>query len=105
MNSKNPPAAANSFEASLAALEKIVRRLEEGDLSLEESLKLFESGVKLSRECNERLSHAERRIEVLLKDEQGNPSLQPLEKVADNPPKAAAKRIVFEDEDDDETPF
>jgi exodeoxyribonuclease VII small subunit len=68
-----------SFEASLAKLEEIVTQLEEGDLSLEESLKLFEDGVKLSRECKERLEQAERRIEVLLKDKNGNPSLQAIE--------------------------
>ncbi len=64
-----------TFETSLQELEKIVRKLEDGDLSLEESLKLFEDGVKLSRECQERLNQAERRIEVLLKDENGNPVL------------------------------
>jgi exodeoxyribonuclease VII small subunit len=62
-----------SFEASLAALEKIVRELERGDLPLEESLRLFENGVKLSRECQERLTQAERRIEVLLRDAEGRP--------------------------------
>lgn len=95
-----------TFEKSLSALEKIVRQLEEGDLSLEESLKLFEDGVKLSRECQERLNQAERRIEVLLKDEAGNPVLEPIE--AQDLRAAAApkikKRIVF-DEDEDDTPF
>ena len=62
-----------SFEASLAALEKIVRELERGDLPLEKSLELFEQGVRLSRECQERLNQAERRIEVLLRDEAGRP--------------------------------
>ena len=62
-----------SFEASLAALEKIVRDLERGDLPLEESLRLFENGVKLSRECQDRLNQAERRIEVLLRDSEGRP--------------------------------
>ncbi len=61
-----------AFEVSLKELEKIVRKLEDGDLALEESLKLFEDGVKLSRECQERLNQAERRIEVLLKDENGD---------------------------------
>ena len=60
-----------TFEASLAALERIVRELERGDLPLEKSLELFEQGVKLSRECQERLNEAERRIEVLLKDDDG----------------------------------
>ena len=67
-----------SFEASLGELEKIVRKLEDGDLSLEESLKLFEDGVKLSRECQERLNQSERRIEILLKDAGGNLTLQNL---------------------------
>ncbi len=60
-----------SFEASLAELEKIVAKLENGDLPLEESLELFEKGIKLSRECRERLSKAERRIEILVKDANG----------------------------------
>ena len=60
-----------TFEASLEALEQIVRELEQGDLPLEKSLELFEQGIRLSRECQERLSQAERRIEILLKDNQG----------------------------------
>ena len=68
-----------TFEASLKELEDIVKQLEEGDLPLEESLKLFETGVKLSRECRERLTSAERRIEVLMKDSNGNLGLEPLE--------------------------
>jgi len=47
--------------------------LEDGDLSLEKSLELFEQGIRLSRECQERLSQAERRIEILLRDNQGRP--------------------------------
>ncbi len=65
-----------NFETSLTSLEKIVRELERGDLPLEKSLELFEEGVKLSRECQERLSEAERRIEVLLRDGEGRPVLQ-----------------------------
>ena len=68
-----------TFESALGELEAIVRKLENGDLDLEESLKLFEKGVKLSRECRERLTRAERRIEVLMKDSEGNLSLQELE--------------------------
>lgn len=62
-----------SFESSLEALEQIVRQLEEGDLPLEKSLELFEQGIRLSRECQERLGQAERRIEILLRDNQGRP--------------------------------
>jgi exodeoxyribonuclease VII small subunit len=77
-----------SFEASLEALEQIVRQLESGDLPLEKSLELFEQGIRLSRECQERLSQAERRIEILLRDNQGRPVVnaytEPTEKDADN---------------------
>jgi exodeoxyribonuclease VII small subunit len=98
-----------TFEASLSNLEKIVRRLEEGDLPLEESLKLFEDGVRLSRECQERLNQAERRIEVLLKDEDGNPALNVIEREdAEKPQPKIKRRIRFDDESDeeeDESPF
>ncbi len=57
-----------TFEQSLGELEGIVTKLEAGDLSLEESLDLFEKGIKLSRECRSRLTNAERRIEILLKE-------------------------------------
>lgn len=60
-----------SFETSLAELEQIVGKLEGGDLPLEESLELFEKGTKLSRECRTRLTNAERRIEILMKDADG----------------------------------
>ena len=67
------------FEASLEQLELIVRELEQGELPLERSLELFEQGVKLSRECQERLSQAERRIEILIRDNQGRPAARPFE--------------------------
>ena len=55
-----------SLEASLAELEGIVRSLEEGELTLEESLKAFERGVSLIRRCNSLLDGAEQRIEILV---------------------------------------
>ena len=70
---------AKTFEQSLDELEKIVKQLEDGDLPLEKSLELFENGVKLSRECRERLTNAERRIEVLMKDSNGNFSVESIE--------------------------
>jgi len=63
--------AEKKFEAALARLEEIVKELEQGDLPLEQSLKLFEEGIKLSRICNRRLEDAERRVEILLKDDAG----------------------------------
>jgi exodeoxyribonuclease VII small subunit len=53
------------YEAAIAELETIVKKMEEGDLPLESSLQLFERGVHLSRFCHARLEEAERRIEVL----------------------------------------
>lgn len=53
------------FEGAIAELETIVKKLEEGDLPLEQSLALYERGVQLSRFCHGRLEEAERRIEVL----------------------------------------
>ena len=53
------------FEAAIAELEAIVKKLEEGDLALEQSLALYERGVQLSRFCHARLEDAERRIEIL----------------------------------------
>ena len=76
---KNNEQQTRSFEASLEALEQIVHELERGDLPLEKSLELFEQGIRLSRECQERLSQAERRIEVLLRDNQGRPVVSAFE--------------------------
>jgi exodeoxyribonuclease VII small subunit len=53
------------FEAAIAELETIVKKLEEGDLALDASLELYERGVQLSRFCHARLEDAERRIDVL----------------------------------------
>lgn len=68
-----------NFESSLEELERIVRELERGDLPLEKSLELFEQGVKLSRACQERLNEAERRIEILTRDNQGRPAIRPFD--------------------------
>jgi exodeoxyribonuclease VII small subunit len=53
------------FESALGELESIVKTLEDGDLTLERSLELFERGVQLSRFCHARLEEAERRVEIL----------------------------------------
>ena len=71
-----------TLEASLEALEQIVHQLESGDLPLEKSLELFEHGIRLSRECQDRLSQAERRIEVLMRDNQGRTVAAPFEPVS-----------------------
>ena len=59
------------FEAALKRLEEIVKALEDGELTLDSSLELFEEGIRLSRLCHEKLEQAERRVELLLKDTSG----------------------------------
>lgn len=68
------PPQAPSFETAIKRLTEIVQTLERGDLPLEESLRLFEEGVRLSRVSQDRLEQAEKRVEQLLAvDEQGRP--------------------------------
>ena len=55
------------YEASVLELESLVNRLEQGDISLEESLKLYESGVLLTRDCQNALQAAEQKVQMLLK--------------------------------------
>ena len=59
------------FEEALSKLESIVEKLESGELSLEESLAVFEEGIRLSRICSKQLDGAERKIEILIKGENG----------------------------------
>jgi exodeoxyribonuclease VII small subunit len=60
------------FEAALEQLEELVASMEDGELSLEDSLKAFEKGIKLTRECQTALKNAEQKVQVLL-DESGEP--------------------------------
>lgn len=78
--SRGKGARKDSFEASLKNLEEIVQRLEGGELTLEESLRLFEEGVRLTRVCAARLEEADRRIAVLMRREDGS-----LEEVSADP--------------------
>ena len=67
-----------SFEAALEQLQTTVKRLESGELNLEQSLKSFEEGVRLTRTCQEQLSVAEKRVELLMKaNADGTVELQP----------------------------
>jgi exodeoxyribonuclease VII small subunit len=61
-----------TFEAALKQLEEIVQRLERGELPLEESLRLYEEGIRLSRLCHAKLEEAEGKIELLMKDARGD---------------------------------
>jgi exodeoxyribonuclease VII small subunit len=64
-----------TFEAALQKLDEIVQKLEKGDLPLEQSLVLYEEGVRLSRLCHSKLEEAEGKIELLLKDARGDLAL------------------------------
>jgi exodeoxyribonuclease VII small subunit len=67
------------FEDALGKLEKIVSKLEDGEIPLEESLKLFEEGIRLSRLCNQKLEEAEKRVEILMKGKNGVIKPQPFD--------------------------
>jgi len=64
---------APDFETALKRLEEIVKKLENGELSLDSALQLFEEGIKLSRFCHTKLEEAERRVEILVKNSSGQP--------------------------------
>lgn len=65
-----------SFEEKLTRLEEIVRALEQGEVSLEESLKLFQEGTKLSAECNQILEQAQLQVEKVAKGDDGSPVME-----------------------------
>jgi exodeoxyribonuclease VII small subunit len=71
--------AKKNFEKALSDLENIVQRLDENDLSLDEALSLFEEGIKLSRFCSQKLDAVEHKVEILLKDDEGNIQKEPFE--------------------------
>ena len=71
------------FETALAELEALVERMEQGDLSLDESLKSFERGVQLTRSCQQALKEAEQKVQILL-EKDGQQVLEPFE--SDNEP-------------------
>ena len=94
------------FEKDLEKLEEIVEALEAGGLSLDDSLKRFEDGIKLARRCEKALTEAERKIEILTKNAQGEIVAEPFdeegegdpEKPAAAPKKAAAKPAEGDEE-------
>ena len=68
------------FEKHLTQLETVVERLERGDLSLDESVRLFEEGMKLSQACKQELEQAEGRVQVLIEGKGGKMQVTDLEK-------------------------
>jgi exodeoxyribonuclease VII small subunit len=95
-----------SFEKALADLENIVQKLEKGGLSLNESLTLFEKGVKLAKFLREELGKAEKKVEILLKDEKGDVRKAPFDLDREvgysSPPDEEDEK---EDGGEEETPF
>lgn len=63
--------AEKKFEKALEQLEEIVRKMEEGEMTLDESLKAFEEGIELARFCSKKLDEADRTVQILLADEEG----------------------------------
>ncbi len=88
--------AEKKFETAMARLEEIVQKLEQGDLPLEQSLKLFEEGIRLSRICNTRLEEAERKVEILLKDKAGNMIAKPFEEEEEREGNAYSKSPSYQ---------
>jgi exodeoxyribonuclease VII small subunit len=65
------------FEEAFKKLEAIVNKMEGGDLSLDESLKLFEEGMRLSKLCSQKLTEVQKKVELLIKSEDGSLKTQP----------------------------
>jgi len=61
-----------NFEAAIAELESLVEEMEQGDISLEESLKKFERGIELTRTCQQALQEAEQKVQMLIEKQQGD---------------------------------
>jgi len=83
------PPRSNDFEKKFQELERIVKRLESEELPLDESLQLFEEGIRLSRFCHQQLEEVEKKIELILADAKGQPRVEPFEAEADDGDPAA----------------
>ncbi len=92
-----------SFEKALEDLENIVEKLEKGELSLNESLALFERGVKLARYLRDELEKAEKKVEILLKNEKGEIKEKPYDLSQEE--EASAKKEPSDSEKDEDLPF
>lgn len=93
--------AESKFEKDLEKLEKIVEELEEGELPLDASLKRFEEGITLAKRCEKALTDAEKRIEVLTRNAEGDLEAQPFGEEEDGP-KVRKAKAPEQDNDEDE---
>lgn len=94
----------NEFEGAFQKLEGIVAKLENEEISLDESLKLFEEGVTLSRFCHARLEEIEKKIETIVADSKGNPKTAPFRDEEDDIDDADEEE-EDDEEDDGKVPF
>ena len=94
------------FEEQLAALEGVIERLERGDLTLEQSVDLFEQGLRLSNACKQQLDSAEGRIQVLVDGGNGKAKLAELEidddGIGDSDEEDGASALLDDDEDSED---
>jgi len=86
MNEKNDSGKNLKFEAALKRLEEIVSKLESGELELEKSIELFEEGVKMAKTCQKKLDEAEKKIEKLVRDQEGKLTTEPMEEAGEDAP-------------------
>jgi len=91
-----------NFEEHLTQLETVVERLERGDLSLDESVRLFEDGMKLSAACKTELEQAEGRVQVLVEGKDGNLHPADLQAIAPNDDAEDDEEDDVDDEEDEE---
>ncbi len=94
-----------SFEKALGDLEKIVERMEKGELTLNESLALFEKGVKLARFLRHELDKAEKKVEILLKNEKGEIKTEEFELEDASQAEVQEPSTPDKGKDDDDLPF
>lgn len=97
---KSPAVEQPSFEKDIEKLESVVASLEEGGLSLEAALKHFEDGIKLAQRCEKALTEAEKRIEILTKNAQGELEPKPFLTEGENPRPAPVETQVPEPDED-----
>lgn len=69
----------DNFEENMENLENIVKELEEGKLNLDQSVKKFEEGINISKKCNEILENAEKKVTILLQDQDNNEKIEEID--------------------------
>jgi exodeoxyribonuclease VII small subunit len=94
--------AETKFEKDLEKLEEIVTALEEGELSLDDAMKRFEEGIKLAKRCEKALSEAEKKIEILTRNADGDLEAQPFEEEGACEDVPAKKQVPKKNEDGEE---